>query len=53
MEGCEPREREVDLCNSGMMAVRSADLWPLLDKVGNDNCGAGILPSRHRHDRRG
>jgi bifunctional UDP-N-acetylglucosamine pyrophosphorylase / glucosamine-1-phosphate N-acetyltransferase len=30
-------ERQVDLCNSGMMAVRSADLWPLLARVGNDN----------------
>jgi bifunctional UDP-N-acetylglucosamine pyrophosphorylase/glucosamine-1-phosphate N-acetyltransferase len=30
-------ERAVDLCNSGMMAVRAADLWPLLDRVGNDN----------------
>jgi bifunctional UDP-N-acetylglucosamine pyrophosphorylase/glucosamine-1-phosphate N-acetyltransferase len=30
-------ERSVGLCNSGMMAVRSADLWRLLAKVGNDN----------------
>jgi bifunctional UDP-N-acetylglucosamine pyrophosphorylase/glucosamine-1-phosphate N-acetyltransferase len=30
-------ERAVDLCNSGMMAVRAADLWPLLDQVGNAN----------------
>ncbi len=30
-------ERSVTLCNSGLMAVRSADLWPLLDRVGNDN----------------
>ena len=30
-------EREVRLCNSGMLAVRSADLWPLLERVGNDN----------------
>lgn len=30
-------ERAVDLCNSGIMAVRSADLWPLLERVGNDN----------------
>ena len=30
-------ERAVRLCNSGMMAVRSADLWRWLAKVGNDN----------------
>src|SRR5207342_1254535 len=30
-------ERAIDLCNSGLMAVRSADLWPLLARVGNDN----------------
>ena len=30
-------ERSVTLCNSGLMAVRSADFWPLLDRVGNDN----------------
>lgn len=32
-----PAERAVDLCNSGLMAVRGPDLWPLLAKVGNDN----------------
>ncbi len=32
-----PEERAVDLCNSGLMAVRGADLWPLLVQVGNDN----------------
>ncbi|HYN46449.1 MAG TPA: bifunctional UDP-N-acetylglucosamine diphosphorylase/glucosamine-1-phosphate N-acetyltransferase GlmU [Allosphingosinicella sp.] len=32
-------ERALDLCNSGLMAVRSADLWPLLAQVGNDNAG--------------
>ena len=38
-------ERAVDLCNSGMMAVRSADLWPLLGKVGNSNAaGEYYLP---------
>ncbi|MFN3388503.1 MAG: bifunctional UDP-N-acetylglucosamine diphosphorylase/glucosamine-1-phosphate N-acetyltransferase GlmU [Allosphingosinicella sp.] len=38
-------ERAVDLCNSGMMAVRSADLWPLLAKVGNANAaGEYYLP---------
>jgi bifunctional UDP-N-acetylglucosamine pyrophosphorylase/glucosamine-1-phosphate N-acetyltransferase len=30
-------ERAVDLCNSGMMAVRASDLWPLLERVGNAN----------------
>jgi len=32
-----PAERAVDLCNSGLMAVRGPDLWPLLARVGNDN----------------
>ncbi|TZG28757.1 bifunctional UDP-N-acetylglucosamine diphosphorylase/glucosamine-1-phosphate N-acetyltransferase GlmU [Sphingomonas montanisoli] len=40
-----PDERAVDLCNSGLMAVRGADLWPLLAKVGNDNAaGEYYLP---------
>ena len=30
-------ERALDLCNSGLMAARSIDLWPLLAQVGNDN----------------
>ncbi len=30
-------ERQVDLCNSGLMAVRSADLFALIGEVGNDN----------------
>jgi len=30
-------ERALTLCNSGLMAVRSADLWPLLARVGDDN----------------
>lgn len=30
-------ERAITLCNSGLMAVRSRDLWPLLARVGNDN----------------
>lgn len=30
-------ERAVRLCNSGLMAVRSTDLFTLLDKVTNDN----------------
>ncbi len=38
-------ERAVDLCNSGLMAVRSTDLWRLLSKVGNDNAaGEYYLP---------
>jgi len=33
------------LCNSGLMAVRGADLWPLLARVGNDNAaGEYYLP---------
>lgn len=30
-------ERAQTLCNSGVLAVRSADLWPLLARVGNAN----------------
>lgn len=38
-------ERAVDLCNSGVTAVRAADLWPLLERVGNDNAaGEYYLP---------
>jgi bifunctional UDP-N-acetylglucosamine pyrophosphorylase/glucosamine-1-phosphate N-acetyltransferase len=38
-------ERAVDLCNSGLMAVRAEDLWPLLARVGNDNAaGEYYLP---------
>jgi bifunctional UDP-N-acetylglucosamine pyrophosphorylase/glucosamine-1-phosphate N-acetyltransferase len=38
-------ERAVNLCNSGLMAVRSEDLWALLDRVGNDNAaGEYYLP---------
>ncbi len=33
-------ERSVTLCNSGLMAVRSADLFALLGRVGNDNAAA-------------
>jgi bifunctional UDP-N-acetylglucosamine pyrophosphorylase/glucosamine-1-phosphate N-acetyltransferase len=40
-----PEERAVTLCNSGLMAVRSADLFPLLERVGNDNvAGEYYLP---------
>jgi bifunctional UDP-N-acetylglucosamine pyrophosphorylase/glucosamine-1-phosphate N-acetyltransferase len=38
-------ERSVDLCNSGLMAVRAEDLWPLLARVRNDNAaGEYYLP---------
>jgi bifunctional UDP-N-acetylglucosamine pyrophosphorylase/glucosamine-1-phosphate N-acetyltransferase len=38
-------ERAETLCNSGLMAVRSADLWRLLAKVGNTNAaGEYYLP---------
>ena len=38
-------ERAVRLCNSGMMAVRSVDLFRWLGKVGNDNAaGEYYLP---------
>lgn len=30
-------ERAIGLCNSNLFAVRSGDLWPLLDGVRNDN----------------
>jgi len=38
-------ERAVDLCNSGLMAMRSEDLFALLARVGNDNAaGEYYLP---------
>jgi bifunctional UDP-N-acetylglucosamine pyrophosphorylase/glucosamine-1-phosphate N-acetyltransferase len=38
-------ERALDLCNSGLMAVRAGELWPLLARVGNDNAaGEYYLP---------
>jgi bifunctional UDP-N-acetylglucosamine pyrophosphorylase/glucosamine-1-phosphate N-acetyltransferase len=38
-------ERALDLCNSGLMAVRSAELWPLLARVTNENAaGEYYLP---------
>ncbi|KQM97593.1 bifunctional UDP-N-acetylglucosamine diphosphorylase/glucosamine-1-phosphate N-acetyltransferase GlmU [Sphingomonas sp. Leaf25] len=38
-------ERAVTLCNSGLMAVRAADLFGLLARVGNDNAaGEYYLP---------
>lgn len=38
-------QRAIDLCNSGLMAVRGHELWRLLAKVGNDNAaGEYYLP---------
>jgi bifunctional UDP-N-acetylglucosamine pyrophosphorylase/glucosamine-1-phosphate N-acetyltransferase len=38
-------ERGVKLCNSGVTAVRTADLWRLLERVSNDNAaGEYYLP---------
>ncbi|HLZ78042.1 MAG TPA: bifunctional UDP-N-acetylglucosamine diphosphorylase/glucosamine-1-phosphate N-acetyltransferase GlmU [Sphingomonas sp.] len=38
-------ERAVDLCNSGLMAIRGVDLWPLLKRVDNQNmAGEFYLP---------
>ncbi|PTD19368.1 bifunctional UDP-N-acetylglucosamine diphosphorylase/glucosamine-1-phosphate N-acetyltransferase GlmU [Sphingomonas fennica] len=40
-----PEERAVTLCNSGLMAVRASDLWPLIARVGNANAaGEYYLP---------
>jgi len=40
-----PEERAVTLCNSGLMAVRSRDLFALLGRVTNDNAaGEYYLP---------
>ena len=30
-------ERKIDLCNSGVMAVDGAVIWPLIGKIGNKN----------------
>ncbi len=38
-------ERQVNLCNSGMMAARAEDLFALLSRIGNDNAaGEYYLP---------
>ncbi|GGB62999.1 bifunctional UDP-N-acetylglucosamine diphosphorylase/glucosamine-1-phosphate N-acetyltransferase GlmU [Blastomonas aquatica] len=38
-------ERSVKLCNSGVTAVHTSDLWALLERVGNDNvAGEYYLP---------
>jgi len=40
-----PEERAIDLCNSGLMAVRAADLFALLAQVRNENAaGEYYLP---------
>jgi bifunctional UDP-N-acetylglucosamine pyrophosphorylase / glucosamine-1-phosphate N-acetyltransferase len=40
-----PEDRAVDLCNSGLMAARAQDLFPLLARVGNANAaGEYYLP---------
>ncbi|HZF44329.1 MAG TPA: bifunctional UDP-N-acetylglucosamine diphosphorylase/glucosamine-1-phosphate N-acetyltransferase GlmU [Sphingomonadaceae bacterium] len=40
-----PDERAVNLCNSGLMAVRAPELFALLGRVGNDNAaGEYYLP---------
>ena len=30
-------ERQIDLCNSGIMAVKAQTLWPLLERIDNNN----------------
>ena len=41
----DAEERACNLCNSGLMAVRAADLFALLARVGNDNAqGEYYLP---------
>ncbi len=35
-----PEQRAQTLCNSGLMAVRAVDLWPLLARVGDDNAAS-------------
>lgn len=38
-------ERACDLCNAGLIVAHSADMWPLLEAVGNDNAqGEYYLP---------
>ena len=45
-------ERAIDLCNSGMMAVRSGDLFRWLGQGRQRQCRGRILPARHRQHRR-
>lgn len=40
-----PEQRAINLCNSGVMAVKSGQLWALLSRVDNDNAaGEYYLP---------
>jgi bifunctional UDP-N-acetylglucosamine pyrophosphorylase/glucosamine-1-phosphate N-acetyltransferase len=40
-----PEERAVGLCNANLFAVRAADLWPILKRIGNANAqGEYYLP---------
>ncbi|MCH8684342.1 bifunctional UDP-N-acetylglucosamine diphosphorylase/glucosamine-1-phosphate N-acetyltransferase GlmU [Pedomonas mirosovicensis] len=40
-----PEQRAINLCNSGVMAVKSEQLWSLLSRVDNDNAaGEYYLP---------
>jgi len=40
-----PEQRAINLCNSGVMAVKSEQLWKLLARVGNNNAaGEYYLP---------
>jgi bifunctional UDP-N-acetylglucosamine pyrophosphorylase/glucosamine-1-phosphate N-acetyltransferase len=40
-----PAERAVDLCNSGLLAIRARDLWPLLARIDSNNAaGEYYLP---------
>ncbi|CAN5437542.1 bifunctional UDP-N-acetylglucosamine diphosphorylase/glucosamine-1-phosphate N-acetyltransferase GlmU [soil metagenome] len=40
-----PQERAIGLCNSNLFAVRSTDLWSLLERIGKDNVqGEYYLP---------
>jgi bifunctional UDP-N-acetylglucosamine pyrophosphorylase/glucosamine-1-phosphate N-acetyltransferase len=32
-----PEELDIDLCNSGVMAIEGAALWPLVDAIGTEN----------------
>jgi bifunctional UDP-N-acetylglucosamine pyrophosphorylase/glucosamine-1-phosphate N-acetyltransferase len=32
-----PAQLDIELCNSGVMALDAARLWPLLERIGNDN----------------
>ena len=44
-------ERACTLCNSGLLAARSEDLFALLARVGERQCARRILPARYRQHR--